>query len=286
MALNVLITGANSGFGLLTARRFAEAGHRVHAGYRNPDKAGPLRDLKEGGFEVTPLALDVTKPDEIAAAVATAEKAGPIDVLVNNAGFEIRGPVEALSDDLLRRQFETNVFGVVRLVRAVAPAMRARGRGVIINLSSVAGHLNAPFASAYSASKHAVEAFSEALWFELRPFGVKVVLIEPGGFETAFSDNILTAPEFGETSPYAPLAARFSTALEGLFADGPPQDPQEVAELIFQVAQEEDPKLRHLAGADAKMLVPLYRSQEFEAYATLMLNRLGLTDVVKPPAAS
>jgi len=113
---------------------------------------------------------------------------------------------------------------VVRLIRAVAPIMRERRAGTIVNLSSVAGHISAPFSGAYSASKHAVEALSEALWFELRPFGVRVVLIEPGAFETQFGANIIDAPGFDAASPYAPLAARFSAAMEG-FRSGPPQQP-------------------------------------------------------------
>jgi NAD(P)-dependent dehydrogenase (short-subunit alcohol dehydrogenase family) len=284
MPLNVLITGSNSGFGLLSARAFAKAGHHVNATLRNPAKGEALEALKAEGLPVSILALDVTDQASIDAAAKAAAASGPIDVLVNNAGFEVSGPVENLSDASLRRQFDTNVLGVVRTIRAVAPAMRTRGAGTIINISSVAGHVTAPFTGAYSASKHAVEALSEALWFELRPFGVRVVLIEPGAFDTQFGANIIPEPDFGEDSPYRPLAARFAKAMEG-FRSGPPQDPQEVADLVLAAAVSEDPKLRHLAGNDARMLVPLYRSMEFEAFAATMLTQLGLTDVIKAPAA-
>ena len=282
MPLNVLITGANSGFGLLTARKFAEAGHTVQATLRNPEKAHALNELREAGLAVEILPLDVTDPDSIAAAIEIASAAGPIDVLVNNAGFEVRGPVEQLSDELLQRQFDTNVMGVVRMVRAVAPGMRERKAGTIVNISSVAGVIASPYTGAYSASKHAVEALSEALWFELRPFGVRVVMIEPGAFTTAFGGNVQTAPDFNATSPYAAVAARFDAAMAG-FRGGPPQDPQEVADLVFEAVQAADPKLRILAGNDARMLVPLYRGMEFEAFAGTMLGRLGLTDVVAAP---
>lgn len=282
MPLNVLVTGANSGFGLLTARKFAEAGHTVHAGLRNPARSAALDALRDSGLPVKLVVLDVTDPAAVTAAVETASAAAPIDVLVNNAGFEVRGPVEHLTDDLLKRQFDTNVLGVARMVRAVAPGMRQRGHGTIVNLSSVAGLITAPYSAAYSASKHAVEAISEALWFELRPFGVRVVLIEPGAFETAFGANIVDAPGFDAASPYAPLAARFSAAMEG-FRAGPPQDPQEVAELIFEAANAPDPKLRYLAGDDARMLAPLYRSMDFEGFASVMLGRLGLTDAIPAP---
>ena len=285
MALNVLITGANSGFGLLTAASFARAGHTVHAGVRNPAKGAALDALAAEGLAVKQVKLDVTDDAAVKAAVAQASAAAPIDVLVNNAGFEVAGPVEHLSDASLTRQFDTNVLGVTRMVRAAAPAMRARGDGLIINVSSVAGHISAPFTGAYSASKHAVEALSEALWFELRPFGVRVVLIEPGGFATNFGENVIVEPAYGEDSPYRPIAARFTAAMAG-FRSGPAQDPQEVADLILAAAADPDPKLRYLAGDDARMLVPLYRSMEFEAFAGVMLQRLGLDDIIKAPATS
>ncbi len=283
MPLNVLITGANSGFGLLTAQKFAEAGHTVHATLRNPEKAQALNALKERGLKVELVSLDVTEPDSVTAAVETASKSAPIDVLVNNAGFEVRGPIEHLTDELLLRQFDTNVMGVVRMVRAVTPSMRERRSGTIVNISSVAGQIASPYTAAYSSSKHALEALSEALWFELRPFGVRVVVIEPGGFETAFGANVVTAPDFDATSPYAAVAARFDAAMAG-FRVGPPQNPQEVADLVFEAVNAADPKLRYLAGDDARMLVPLFRSMEFEAFASVMLQRLGLSDVVAPPS--
>jgi len=282
MPLNVLITGANSGFGLLIAEKFARAGHTVHASLRDPAKGAALQALKAEGLPVHLVTLDVTEPSTIEAAVKTATQSAPIDVLVNNAGFEVAGPVEHLSDAMLLRQFDTNVAGVTRMVRAVAPSMRERGQGTIVNISSVAGHIAAPFTGAYSASKHAVEALSEALWFELRPFGVRVVLVEPGGFATNFGANVLVEPAYGADSPYRPLAARFSAAMEG-FRAGPPQDPQEIADIVFAAAISEDPKLRWLGGDDARMLVPLYRSMDFESFASVMLQRLGLTDVIKAP---
>jgi len=284
MPLNVLITGANSGFGLLTAQKFAEAGHTVLATLRNPERAQALNALKERGLPVELVSLDVTDPASVTATVEAASAAAPIDVLVNNAGFEVRGPVEQLTDELLLRQFDTNVMGVVRMVRAVAPGMRERRAGTIVNISSVAGQIGSPYTGAYSASKHAVEALSEALWFELRPFGVRVVAIEPGAFETAFGGNVLTTPGFDETSPYAPVAARFDAAMAG-FREGPPQDPQEVADLVFEAVHAADPKLRYLAGDDARMLVPLFRGMEFEAFAGVMLQRLGLSDVIAAPNA-
>ncbi|HZK99948.1 MAG TPA: SDR family oxidoreductase [Caulobacteraceae bacterium] len=282
MPLNVLITGANSGFGLLIAEKFARAGHTVHASLRTSAKGAALEALKAEGLAIHLVTLDVTETRTIEAAVRMATQGAPIDVLVNNAGFEVSGPVEHLSDAMLLKQFDTNVAGVTRMVRAVAPSMRERGRGTIVNISSVAGLIAAPFTGAYSASKHAVEALSEALWFELRPFGVRVVLVEPGGFETNFGRNVIVEPAYDEASPYRPIAARFAKAMEG-FRAGPPQDPQEIADIVFEAATADDPRLRWLGGNDARMLAPLYRSMDFEAFASVMLQRLGLTDVIKSP---
>jgi len=284
MPLNVLVTGANSGFGLLIAEKFAKAGHRVHATLRDPGRGDGLQGLRLQSLPVTISQLDVTDAEGITRAVAAASASAPIDVLINNAGFEVSGPVEHLTDAGLSRQFQTNVLGPVRLIRAVAPAMRERGSGTIVNISSVAGHIAAPFTGAYSASKHALEALSEALWFELRPFGVRVVLVEPGGFPTNFGQNVVVEPGWDETSPYRPVATRFNAAMED-FRAGPPQDPHEVADIVYEAVTSEDPKLRWLAGDDARMLVPLYRSMEFEGFANVMLQRLGLTDIVRAPAA-
>lgn len=134
---NILITGANSGFGLLTTRTFAQAGHTVHAGFRSKARAGELEALANQHPGVRPVRLDFTEADSIGDAVAEAQTAGPIDVLVNNAGYELSGAIDSLSEDALTRQFDTNVFDVVRMIRAVAPEMRSRKQGAIINLSSI-----------------------------------------------------------------------------------------------------------------------------------------------------
>lgn len=279
MGLNVLITGANSGFGLLTARKFAAEGWTVHAGWRNPDRRAGLDALAAELPGVLPIKLDVADDAGVRAAVAEASKDAPIDVLVNNAGFAVSGPVDQLSDASLTRQFDTNVLGVVRTIRAVSPAMRERRCGAIVNLSSVVGWLSIPYESAYAASKHAVEALSEALWFELAPFGVRVAVIEPGGFPTSFGDNIVADPAFTEASPHWPHAERFRTALHGLSGQtGAGADPREVADLIYEAATTTTPRLRWLAGNDARTFVPFYKGQEFEGFRDAILGRLGLGD--------
>lgn len=276
---NVLITGANSGFGLLTAKTFAAAGHEVSAGYRSRARADELFALAAEMPTVRPVELDVTCQDLIDAAVTQARTAGPIDVLVNNAGFELACPVDSLTDELLHRQFDTNVFGLVRMVRAVTPEMRTRKQGAIVNISSVVGWLTLPYAAAYGASKHAVESLSEGLWFELAPFGVRVALVEPGAFPTNLNNSVVTASDFNAQSAHWTNAERFLGALhEVVRVSHEAADPQEVANLVFEAATTDQPRLRYVAGADARVLIPAYRSQEFESYRDNMLGRLGLAD--------
>jgi NAD(P)-dependent dehydrogenase (short-subunit alcohol dehydrogenase family) len=274
---NVLITGANSGFGLLTARKFADAGHTVYAGFRSKERSGDLEALALELPAIHPVHLDVTVQTSIDAAIFEARKAGPIDVLVNNAGFEVSCPVDGLTDEILSKQFDTNVFGVVRMIRAVAPEMRDRKQGAIINLSSIVGWIPLPYTSAYAASKHAVEALSEGLWYELAPFGVRVAAVEPGVFPTRFNNNVVTAPGFKEGSPHWANVQRYRGAMQSLM-DSSKADPQEVADLVFEAATTTTPKFRYVAGADARAFIPAYRSMEFEAFSSAMLARAGLTD--------
>ena len=234
---NVLITGANSGFGLLTARKFAQAGHTVNAGFRSKNRAGDLEALARELPNVRPVRLDVTDQALIDSAVAQAREAGPIDVLVNNAGFELVCPVDSLSDELLSRQFDTNVFGVVRMIRAVAPEMRERKSGSIVNLSSVQGWVTVAYSAAYAASKHALESLSEGLWYELAPFGVRVAVVEPGVFLTNFTSNAVTAPGFEAGSPHWENAQRHGAAIRPTMQTSRTEaDPQEVAEAVFEAA--------------------------------------------------
>jgi NAD(P)-dependent dehydrogenase (short-subunit alcohol dehydrogenase family) len=270
---SVLVTGCSSGFGKLTALLFARHGHTVFATMRDPAKAGPMAEVAaEEGIDVRVLALDVTDTASVEAAVAEAQAAvgGALDVVVNNAGVELRGPLEECGDDELLAQFDTNVFGVLRVVRAAVPAMRERGSGVIVNVSSIAGLVARPYGGAYSASKHALEAISEALHHELRPFGVRVAVVEPGQFETALLANATTAAAFDESSPYWESSQRFDTAVRKLVPDGRPAPAEVVAETIVAVALDPHAGLRHLVGADAELVMSVRSSGDFEHFdATL-----------------
>ena len=186
----ILITGSNSGFGLLTALSLARGGHEVIATMRSLAKGESLqRTVAAEGLPIEIRQLDVGDPASVVEAVGDP---ATIDVVVNNAGFEVQAAVELIDDDLLSLQFDTNVAGPLRMIRAVLPAWRERGSGTIVNVSSIAGVVGTPFGGAYAASKHALEALSESLHFEVAQLGIRVCLVEPGRFETGFEDNIVT----------------------------------------------------------------------------------------------
>ena len=179
----VLITGASSGIGLGTAKLFQTKNWKVAATMRTPEKAGELSNI----VDLACIRLDVTDPASIKSAIAeTLEKFERIDVVVNNAGYGLLGPFEAASDEQVRRQFETNVFGVMNVCREMIPYFREQKRGTIVNISSLGGRTAFPFSSLYHATKWAIEGFSESLQYELEPFGIKVKLIEPGPIKTDF----------------------------------------------------------------------------------------------------
>jgi NAD(P)-dependent dehydrogenase (short-subunit alcohol dehydrogenase family) len=272
----ILITGCSSGFGLLTALHFARKGDTVYASMRNTSKAGDLEKACQAeDLTIEVVQLDVTDEKSVTRAVKhIMDGAGRIDVLVNNAGIGATGPVEETDDDELKEIFETNFFGALRVTRAVLPHMRQQRAGTIVNVSSLAGRVSPPFDGIYSASKHALEAASEALYYEVHPFGVRVLLIEPGGFETSISGSVRIARRFTEGSPYIELQQRFEQALTRLPTGGERGDPQVVAEAIYDAVHTEQPKLRYLVGQDAEMIGGLRRQLDDEQFEQTMRQTL------------
>lgn len=277
--LNVMITGCSSGFGELAAITFADHGHRVFATMRTPGKS-PALDARP---DITQLALDVTDDATVVAAVdAVLAAAGRLDVVVNNAGVELFGAVHLVSDAEMLRLFDTNVFGVVRVLRAVVPPMVAAGGGTIVNVGSVAGIVGPPYSGLYAASKHAVEGLSEALHFELSQQGIRVRVIEPGQFSTALGANAVHAAAM---TPDRPEYARFQRYREaqrslkpaepaGDHAAGVGTGPQLVAEAIYRAATEEPGRFRHLVGSDAELIGGTKSTMAFEDFDRVM--RLAL----------
>ncbi len=273
--MRVLITGSNSGFGLLAALGFARAGHQVVATMRNPDKGEALRTAalaEQLSIEIRQL--DVTDSASVLAAITDP---GELDVVVNNAGFEVQSAMEFVDDDLLDRQLDTNVRGPMRVMRAVLPAWRERGSGVVVNVSSIAGVVTVPYGGAYAASKHALGAITEALHYEMAPMGLRFALIEPGRFDTEFHSNIVT-PAGWEQSPYFARAQGFRAALTSLDGSGGKPAPQLVADAIIAAATDPSTPLHTLVGPDAELIATARAQGDFEQFEATMRAAIGWHD--------
>jgi NAD(P)-dependent dehydrogenase (short-subunit alcohol dehydrogenase family) len=250
---NAIVTGSSSGFGLLCAIELARNDFNVIATMRDTNKNQQLLDLAKehdilDHIHIHPL--DVTSTESIMDFNEFLLELKSVEVLVNNAGFAIGGFSEELSIDDYRRQFETNFFGVIAVTNAVLPYMRANSQGRIINMSSISGRMGFPGLSAYVSSKHALEGYSECLRLELKPFGIDVVLIEPGSYQTNIWSSIDNT-KFSSESPYHPYMMKILKEIE----NGKSQHglPQEVAQLVTQIAlQPKIPDLRYPIGKDVK----------------------------------
>jgi NAD(P)-dependent dehydrogenase (short-subunit alcohol dehydrogenase family) len=252
----VLITGCSSGIGHATAARLARNGWTVYATARRRDA---IADLEPSGCRL--LELDVTDEASMAAAVrAVADEAGAVGVLVNNAGYSQSGAIESVSMDDVRRQFETNVFGLARMCQLALPAMRDQGWGRIVNLSSMGGKLTFPGGGYYHATKHAVEALSDALRFEVAGFGVKVVVVEPGAIRTGFADAATTAlADVTDESAYAAFNAEVGRATREAYEKGPMKvlggEADDVAKVIEKALGARNPKPRYTVTPSARVLL-------------------------------
>lgn len=262
----VLLTGAGSGIGFVTAEHLARHGHVVYAGVRNEAAAEKLRALAiPAPGRIEPVALDITKAAERDAAVARVLAAeGRIDGLVNNAGMAMGGFLEDIEEDELRAVFETNVFGTWALTRAVIPAMRAQGRGRIVQVSSMAGRMAFPGLGTYAASKFALEGMSEAWRHELALHGIQVMLVEPGAYKTdIWGRNRLIGRS--ARRPDGPNL-KYVDAMDTRFAaivDRQARDPIEVARKIEALLLADHPRLRHPVGPDAVLRTFLVRLLPF-----------------------
>jgi NAD(P)-dependent dehydrogenase (short-subunit alcohol dehydrogenase family) len=253
----VLITGCSSGIGHATAEHLAARGWTVYASARRTES---VEDLAERGCKT--LSLDVTDEDSMRAAVAAVEDAeGAVGALVNNAGYSQSGAIETLPMDHLRAQFETNVFGLVRLCQLVLPGMRRQGGGRIVNVSSMGGRLTFPGGGAYHGTKHAVEALSDALRFEVRGFGVDVILIEPGLIKTRFGETAassIDAAVVDDDDPYADFNAAVGTTTAEAY-EGPLArlggGPETVARAIERAISSRRPKTRYKVTPSARLIL-------------------------------
>ena len=253
---SILITGATSGIGRDAALRLARAGQLVLAGGRRPDALAALAAEARGRLE--PVALDVTDPASVAAARAQVERrtgGRGLDVLVNNAGYALPGPLEALAERDLRQLFDTNVFGLLAVTRAFVPAMRERGQGRVVNVGSIMGRVAMPLLGAYNATKHAVAAMTETLRMELAPFGITVVLVEPGALRTGFASRALAGlgPYRDPASPYATALAGTDAAWAWVYRFAP--GPAPAGRAIVRAATTARPAARYVVPARNRLVV-------------------------------
>ena len=261
----VLITGTSKGIGLATALAFARAGYKVAAAMRNPAAAPELANTaSEENLDITVYKIDVDSDTSVKEGVDCINKEmGSIDVLVNNAGIERMGTVEELDLDDFRAVMETNYFGVIRCVQVVLPDMIKRRSGCIVNITSVAGRIASPAMSAYSASKFALESLSEILAQEVKSFGVRVVIVEPGIIDTSMAQHITVKPEVSRYSYAERLSALFTASLKN------PVSPTVVADKILEIAQNETGQLRHPVGPDAIPFLDWRQSMSDEDWIAL-----------------
>ncbi|NRF65940.1 SDR family oxidoreductase [Aquincola sp. S2] len=267
----VLITGCSSGIGRAAAHRFAQAGWRVAATMRNTGDAGDLAELPN----VLVHALDVTDQASVKAAIdATLARFGRIDAVINNAGFGLFGPFETASDAVIERQFNTNVFGVFNVIRAVLPALRSQGGGVIVNVASVGGLTTLPFNSLYHATKYAVVGFTEGLNHELAQFGIRAKFVAPGGVSTDFAGRSLSVTFADQNHPYAASVAKAMEAWGS--RRGGYATPAQTAEAIFTAATDDTAQVRYVCGADAESLLATRAKLDDAGYLQLVRQSFGL----------
>jgi NAD(P)-dependent dehydrogenase (short-subunit alcohol dehydrogenase family) len=264
-----VVTGSSSGIGFETSLLLAKNGFRTYATVRNPDKVKAIRDISDKGkLPIRVVELDVDSDESVDDAIDRINaESKRIDVLVNNAGYALVGALEDLSMNEIKAQFETNLFGAIRVMKAVLPIMRKQqGGGTIVNISSMGGRIGLPLCPAYHGAKFALEGVSESMRYETDSFGVKVILIEPGTIRTNFLSNAKVGQKTAEpSSPYAPKLQTMQKVWGPIFEKGTP--PEEVAKVILKAVRSDNPSMRYMVGDDAIQMIQAKRGMsdlEFE----------------------
>ena len=270
MKKTILITGASSGFGRETAELFDAKGWNVIATMRSPEKETEL--IKLGNVLLTKL--DVTDKQSIQSAVAAGiEKFGGIDVLVNNAGYGAFGELESASEEEIRKQFDVNLFGLIAVTQAVLPGMRKKREGVVINVSSVGGKVTFPYSSLYHATKFALEGLTESVQYELNQFGIRMKIVEPGGYKTNFAGRSMSVFNADGPEDYKPSFEHFMTMIE----NWPMSDKlSEVAEAVYEAATDGTEKLRYPADPHAAELIQTRHQMGDVEFKKMMATRFSI----------
>jgi len=272
----VLITGATSGMGKATALLLAEHGYTVYAGTRDSSEE-LMKEAEQRGVGINTVTLDVQDTASIRKAVQhVMEKEGRIDALVNNAGFGLLATLEEGTDEEIFKQFDVNVFGLIKMTREVLPHMREAGSGVIINISSFLGRMGLPLLSHYNASKYAVEGITDSLRFEVAPFGIRVHSVLAGLFGTNFVKKGLVANSSttGDSSPYRELVSHFVPIVAKAINEGP--DPLPIAQAVKSIIENADSEIAIEVGKEAELFVPLRRRMDDKAFEEKVKETFGL----------
>ena len=264
-----IVTGSSSGIGFETSLALAREGYFTYATMRNTAKSDKIKEIaKKENLKISILDLDVDDENSAKAAIAQIlDQKKRIDVLVNNAGWGLWGCVEDVSVDEFKQQFETNFFSIIRLIQEVAPTMRKQGSGKIVNVSSVVGRIGFPASPAYISSKFALEGLSESLRFEFAPFGIDVIIIEPGVIKTDFMKNMKMAKKSELDTVYKDITTKVVSGVKMMAEMGTP--PKEVANTIVKAIKDEKPLPRYVVGNDASMFLEARKNKtdiEFENY--------------------
>jgi NAD(P)-dependent dehydrogenase (short-subunit alcohol dehydrogenase family) len=264
-----VVTGTSSGIGFETSLALAREGYFTYATMRDTTKSNKIKEIaQKENLKISILELDVDDEKSVKSAIAQIlDQKQRVDVLVNNAGWGLWGCVEDVSIDEFKEQFETNFFSIIRLIQEVAPTMRKQGSGTIVNVSSVVGRIGFPASPAYISSKFALEGLSESMRFEFAPFGVDVIIIEPGVIKTDFMKNMKMAKKSELDTVYKDITTKVVSGVKMMVEMGTP--PKEVANTIVKAIKDKKPLPRYVVGNDALMFLEAKKSKtdiEFENY--------------------
>jgi NAD(P)-dependent dehydrogenase (short-subunit alcohol dehydrogenase family) len=269
-----LVTGSSRGIGFVTSTTLARNGFLTYASMRNLHKEKEIRlVVDKEKIPLKTIQLDVTDSNSVDNAIKSImDQSGRIDVLVNNAGYGLVGAFEELSMEEIKQQYETNLFGVMRVTQAVLPIMRKQKNGIIVNMSSGAGRFGYPNGSAYVSTKFALEGLTESVAYEVEPFGIKIVLVEPGFVRTNFS-NVVAKKSQSTNSQYSKMTEKMAASIEQMKLKSSP--PELVANVVLEVVTSKNPNLRYLAGKDVEKWMEQKKNMSDEQFFSMIKQSLG-----------